>query len=724
MVALYVLTSFLTASLLFLVQPMVGRMVLPAFGGSPQVWTTSMLFFQTALLVGYGYTHLTTTRLSERVQPWVHLMIATVPLALLPIALAFVPSGRGGLGPSLELLAGLTVGVAAPFIVIATSGPLIQRWFSWTDHPQAGDPYFLYAAGNVGSAAGLLAYPFFLEPALPIDGQAWIWAIGYGLALVLLAACAIVLRRRQRPDRDANGREAADRARGSTAAVEAGGGADVSVRRAGRWILLAFVPSSLMLAATSLMSTDIAAVPLLWIAPLGLYLLSFTVAFSAWGPAALRWATLAAPLVVVGAVTIRPAGAPMLLALGIQALVVFVGGLIAHGLLAADRPPPAQLTRFYLLVAVGGALGGLFNSLIAPLVFPTLLEYAITISLLMALVIRWREPVVDARGWPAVRRLTAMLALAVLPIALWLVLGTALLDGLGWVRLPLAVVLALPLVTPQGLSGAIGVAVIIAATLPQLLPIGAADHIERTFFGVHRVATVEGERRLIHGTTVHGTQDISTRATRREARSYYHPQQPFGDVMDLAGGRPLGVLGLGAGGIAAYGETGQRLVFHEIDPAVVDIAWDWFSYLEDSRADVDVILGDGRLTLEDVQEPYGVLVMDAFTSDAVPIHLLTLEAFEGYLKAIENEGLLAINISNRYLDLAPVLAATAAELDLDGVQLAGDGQPEGATPSRWVVLARTSEVLAPLRQAGWEELPDRQVAWTDQRSSLFSVLIR
>jgi hypothetical protein len=724
MVALYVLTSFLTASLLFLVQPMVGRMVLPAFGGSPQVWTTSMLFFQVALLFGYGYTHLTTTRLSARVQPWVHLGIAAVPLALLPIALAVTPSGRGGLAPSIELLAGLTVGVAAPFIVIATSGPLIQRWFSWTDHPQAGDPYFLYAAGNVGSAAGLLAYPFLLEPALPIAGQAWVWAIGYGLALVLLATCAIVLRRRQRPDRAAEEREAVDETRAYTAALEDRGPTGVSARRAGRWILLAFVPSSLMLAVTSLMSTDIAAVPLLWIVPLGLYLLSFTVAFSSWGPTALRWATMAAPLIVVGAVAIRPAGAPMLLALGVQALVVFVGGLVAHGLLAADRPPPVLLTRFYLLVAVGGALGGLFNSLLAPLLFPTLLEYAITIILLMALVVRWREPVVNAHGWPVVRRLATMLGLAVIPLALWLVLGTAVLDGLGWARLPLAVVLALPLVTPQGLSGAIGVAVIVAAAVPQLLPIGAADHIERTFFGVHRVATVDGERQLIHGTTVHGTQDVSTPATRRAARSYYHPDEPFGDLMDLAGTRPLGVLGLGAGGIAAYGEPDQRLVFHEIDPAVVEIAWDWFSYLEDTPADVDVILGDGRLTLDDVEEPYGILVMDAFTSDAVPVHLLTLEAFEGYLDAVEDDGLLAINISNRYLDLAPVLSATVAELGLHGVQLAGAGEPEGATASRWVALARTSDVLAPLRQAGWEELPERQVRWTDQRSSLFSVLIR
>jgi hypothetical protein len=443
MVLLYVLTSFLTASLLFLVQPMVGRMVLPAFGGSPQVWTTSMLFFQVALLAGYGYTHVTTTRLSVRVQPWVHLGIAALPLAVLPIALAVTPSGRGGLAPSIELLTGLTVGVAAPFIVIATSGPLIQRWFSWTAHPQAHDPYFLYAAGNVGSAFGLVAYPLFLEPALPIYGQAWVWAIGYGVALVFLAACAIVLHRRRRPT---------DAVPATATTFDAPGAARAPIggRRAGRWVLLAFVPSSLMLAATSLMSTDIAAVPLLWIVPLGLYLLSFTVAFSARGPQALRWAIAIAPLIIVGAVSVRPVGAPLGLALGTQALLVLVGGVIAHGMLAADRPPPALLTRFYLLIAIGGALGGLFNGLIAPWLFPTLLEYAFTVALLAGLVIRWREPIVGASAWPRSRRFAVMVALAVLPIALWVLLGTMVVQELGWARLPLAAPLSYRLRHPLG----------------------------------------------------------------------------------------------------------------------------------------------------------------------------------------------------------------------------------------------------------------------------------
>jgi hypothetical protein len=740
MVALFVLTSFLTASLLFLVQPMVGRMVLPAFGGSPQVWTTSMLFFQVALLIGYGYTHVTTARLSERVQPWVHLGVAVLPAFFLPIALSVIPSGRGGLAPSLELLAGLSIGVAAPFVLIATSGPLVQRWFSWSSHPQAQDPYFLYAAGNVGSAAGLLAYPFVLEPLLTIEAQSRVWAAGYALAVVLLAACAFVVHRSReattRPPRGLDSdkqpafgdeRSKAKPSTPSTAVRAVASTADgIPRRRLGYWMFLAFVPSSLMLAVTSLLSTDIAAVPLLWIVPLGTYLLTFTIAFSSFGPAALRWSRFATPLVAVAALTVRPAAVPILIALGVQVLLVLVGGSLAHGLLADSRPAATHLTRFYLVVAVGGALGGVFNSLIAPLLFPTLLEYGITVALVLGLVIRWREPVAGLRAHSSpLVRVPVMAGLILIPIAGLLLLGIDLVDISGAARAVLATLLALPLLTPLGSSAAVGVAAVAIALLPQLLQLTASDFVERTFFGVHRVVTEGETRSLVHGTTVHGTQNLSTPEDELTAISYYHPDEPFGDIMELArGSESIGVLGLGAGGIAAYGELGQQLVFHEIDPAVVDIAWEWFTYLDRTPADVDVVLGDGRLTLSESRQSYDLLVMDAFTSDAVPVHLLTVEAFESYLDAIDSEGIIAVNISNRYLDLRPVLAAARAELGIDGIYASGDGDSQGATASRWVALARESETLAPLRAAGWEEFPTDEVLWTDQRSSLFSVLIR
>jgi hypothetical protein len=726
MVALFVTTSFLTASLLFLVQPMVGRMVLPAFGGSPQVWTTSMLFFQVALLVGYGYTHLTTTRLSRRSQPWVHLGIALVPLFFLPIALNVAPSGAGGIAPSLELLLGLTLGVAAPFVLIATSGPLVQRWFSWTDHRRSHDPYFLYAAGNVGSAAGLLAYPFVLEPLLGISGQSRLWAGGYLLAVVLLMSCAVVVTRRGRTE-DVLLVPPADVVEGSSPGLPMGpaGPDPIGGRRAGRWVLLAFIPSSLMLAVTTLMSTDIAAVPLLWIAPLGTYLLTFSLAFSKVGPRVLRWARFATPLVVVASVTVRPAGTSVAVALAVQVLLVLVGGALAHGLLAADRPAPHHLTRFYLLVAVGGALGGLFNGILAPLLFPTVLEYGITLTLLIGLVVRWREPVAFASSWPPSRRLPALAMLGFLPAAALWIYGVGVPEVPWWVALVFAPFFVLPFMTRLRVSGIVGVSVAVVALLPQLAPFVVSDSVVRTFFGVHQVRTDGDLRQLLHGTTLHGTQDLSTPERRAVPLSYYHPEQPLGDVFAAAdGARVVGGIGLGSGSLAAYGDTGQRIVFHEIDPAVVEIARRDFTFLADSAAEIEVIIGDGRLTLDGTRDRYDVLVVDAFSSDAIPVHLLTLEALELYLDATTQDGVVALNISNRYLDLLPVLSAATQELGVFARFANGDGAPEGANPSIWVAMSRTEASIAPLDESGWEELPNRQVLWTDNRSALFQVLGR
>lgn len=728
-VVLFTATSFLTASLLFIVQPMVGRMVLPAFGGSPQVWTTSMLFFQTALLVGYGYTHLTTTRLHRGKQPWVHLSVALLPALLLPITLTVAPSGRGGITPSFELLAALTVGVAAPFILIATSGPLVQRWFSWTDHPRANDPYFLYAAGNIGSAVGLLSYPFVLEPAFSIEAQSRIWAAGYLTALALLASCAWVVRRsssrRDQPTVAAARDHQPSRSRPAVPA-RVGTTEALDKRRALRWVGLAFVPSSLMLAATTTLSTDIAAVPLLWIAPLGTYLLTFTVAFSIRGPRAYLIASFLAPAVILAAITIRPLEFGVPLAVVLQIGLVLVGGLVAHGRLAADRPEPELLTRFYLLLAVGGALGGLFNSIIAPLLFPTVIEYGIIAFVTLALVLDWSDLVPRTASWSLPRRLTAQLLVATIPLGFFII-GHGFLAGVApWILVTLLGAFFIASLSPPARGGAVGIAAALIAFLPQAVLFLDSETVERTFFGVHRVTYVENDvLGLLHGTTLHGTQNTSSEEARRFPMSYYHPEQPFGDIIRAAGSTPnttIGVLGLGVGGIAAYGQATQTMVFHEIDPAVIDIAWNQFSFLGDSAADIQVILGDGRLTLADVRGTYSLLVMDAFTSDAVPVHLLTVEAMREYLDAITADGVIAVNISNRYLDLRPVMSAAVEELAIDGALLSGDGEPDGATPSTWVALSANAALIDELRASGWAELPPEQQLWTDQRSSLFSVL--
>jgi hypothetical protein len=735
-IVLFAGASFLTAALLFLVQPLVGRMLLPAFGGSPQVWTTSMLFFQVALLVGYGYTHLATTRLPRRVHLWLHLVLVAAPLALLPIALDVVPSGRGGLMPSLELLAGLVLGVGAPFVLVATSGPLVQRWLSWTDHPRASDPYFLYAAGNVGSAVGLLAYPLVLEPTLTVAGQARLWAWGYALAVALLALCALAVRRRARapsavvePSAPASLDDVSGGAAATSAPVVAAATPAVHLprRRVARWVLLAFVPSSLMLAATAHLSTDVAAVPLLWVLPLGIYLLTFSVAFSRAGATATRTASWLAPVAVVAALAVDPDVFGVGAAVIVQLVLVAVGGLVAHGQLAADRPRPEALTRFYLWVAVGGALGGLVNGLLAPALLPTVAEHGLVAAATLALVVRWRELVVGAGRWRPVSRVVVAGLLALLPIAAVTATVRWWLPDAWWSRAALFTLLLAPLASRLGRSGAVGVAVALVATLPHVHTVVEAEESERTFFGVHRVLVDGDHVSLLHGTTLHGTQDLSSLTARQHPTTYYDRLGPFGPIGEkLVPRGDTGVIGLGSGAIAAYGAPGTRVVFHEIDPTVVRLADDHFTYLRDSLAEVETVVGDGRLTVAEVDGGYRTLLVDAFSSDAIPVHLLTLEAVATYLEAVTDDGAIGLHITNRHLDLRPVAAAIARELDLHAV--IGRGEPAGYSTT-WVVLARDPEPLEPLRRRGFHDLdhevePGDEVLWTDQRSDLLRVLRR
>jgi hypothetical protein len=712
MVILFTAASFLAATLLFTVQPLVGRMVLPAFGGSPQVWTTSMLFFQAALLGGYGYTHLAVTRIPRRIQPWLHVaVVATLTLSL-PIALIVVPSGRDGLAPSLELLAALSVGVAAPFVAIATTGPLLQAWFSWTDHPRASDPYFLYAAGNAGSIAGLLAYPFLLEPLLGVTEQSRLWAAGYLSAALLLLVCAVVVKRRRVP---------AEVLIELTAEPSTGGVGGIPARKFGRWVLLAFVPSSMMIGATTYISTDVAAVPLLWILPLTLYLGSFVVAFSRLGPAAVRPARWLTPPVVILALTMRPVSSETIASVVVQLLLVAVVAVLGHGLLSMDRPPPRQLTQFYLALAIGGALGGLFNGIVAPLVFPTVLEHGIVAALAVALVVNWRTVLGFGYDWSLPRRVGGAVLVAGLLLAILLQSGVGTLPS-PWHWVLLVAVLA-PFLGRLGRSSVVGASVMVLALLPTAAQLGGAALVERTFFGVHRVAHAGEVTQLYHGTTLHGTQDQASPESRRQPLTYYHRAGPVGDLVSSAESTDdLAVIGLGTGAIAAYAADGQRIVFREIDPQVAEIARSHFTYLSDSDGDVDVVLGDGRLTLDGVTSEYRLLLVDAFSSDAIPVHLLTVEAMATYLEAITPNGIVAVHVTNRHLDLVPVMRGAAERLGAATAMRSWSGQVQGGLATTWVAVAGQHNSLEALRQQGWEDLPTRRVLWTDQRSDLLSVL--
>lgn len=725
MVFVFTLTSVLTAALLFLVQPMVARMVLPAFGGSPQVWTTAMLFFQTALLAGYGYTHWATNSMQPRKQLWMHLLVTCLPLFFLPILLTVSPSGQGGVTPTLELLAALTFAVAVPFVVVATSGPLLQRWFSWTDHRHAQDPYFLYAAGNVGSIGGLLLYPFMIEPQFSIIEQSRLWMIGYWSAAGMLAICNLLVHRRMTASiHSLKSSSTADLSDNRSVALKPD--AKISVKRIAWWLLLAFVPSSLMLAITAHLSTDVAAIPMLWVLPLSTYLLTFTIAFSRFGKSALAIAIFLTPVVVIAALCFEVRTLGINFSVALQVLLMLVGGLLAHGKLALDRPQPHQLTFFYLTLSVGGALGGLFNSLLAPLLFPTIFEYGIIATLTLVLAGFWQDHsrLPDHRRIPT-EPMTSLVFFAI-PLSVLYFSHSEYLSESPLIKTPLMVALLSPLLLPRARRISLVVATLIVGIFPSWSQVNHSQSIQRTFFGVHRVINRDHILQLVHGTTSHGRQDISSLESRLVPLSYYHPDQPLGQVMQLFPPRQsVGIIGLGAGSIAAYAYEGQSFTFHEIDPVVIEIAERDFYFLRDARDRRAIIatdeVGDGRLTLQHQPRDYQLLVVDAFSSDAIPVHLLTIEAIQVYLDSITDDGIIAIHISNNYLELAPVLSGAAEELGLAMLQSFGKETGPNVSPSHWVAIAKDHIILEPLQQAGWRAMPERRVIWTDQRSSIWSV---
>lgn len=709
-------------------------MVLPTLGGTPAVWTTCLLFFQVGLLIGYLYAHLLPERLGVRRQAGLHLALLALAAATLPITL---PAGtpEPGRNPVGWLLLALAAAVGAPFVLLAATAPLLQRWFSRLDHPDASDPYFLYAASNLGSFAGLLAYPFVLEPLLPLTAQRWMWAAGYG-ALVVVVAVAVG--RSGRSGREQAGTGGIGRHFPPVAVRSRLLRSRVLPSAPVRWILLAAVPSSLLLGVTLHVSTDIAAVPLLWVLPLALYLLSFVATFARrpWiSPiVAERWL----PLVLLGLVAgdMWAANAVIWVSLPLNYALLFVAGLLCHGELARSRPSADRLTAFYLYVALGGALGGAFNAIVAPVVFSTVLEYPIAIAA-AAMLPSWSP-------WTTGRRGAVMVALALLAFA----------GGLAHVVIGLEVARIIPRgMRVLGFFNVVALTAIVGAVLwwrrrlTWLLAFGvplmvAANVIAserpdvrltaRDFFGVYRVRDLRESdyRVLIHGTTIHGMQATSV-ARRRWPTSYYHPFGPLADVLLGAipphPGRRVAIVGLGTGGTAPYAGPDESWTYYEIDPLVERIARDttWFTYLADTHSPPRIVLGDARLSLaRDTSARFDVLIMDAFSSDAPPVHLLTREAIALYLDRLAPGGLLVVNITNRYLDYRPVIAALAADahllarVRLDSPTRAQRAQ--GAYPSDWAVLARREEDLGAIaRDRRWTApAPKAGALWTDDYSNV------
>jgi hypothetical protein len=732
MTAIFAATIFLSSALLFWLEPLFGKMVLPLMGGAPPVWNACILFYQVALLAGYAWAH-AGGRLGDRRHIAIHLALSIAALAVLPFGVpgALMPPSVGH--PLAWTLGVVTLGVGLPFVLIAANGPLLQRAFSRTGSRASHDPYFLYAASNLGSAISLLAYPVYFERALTLSAQVVAWRNTYVALLIALAICAALIWR------------FSPKSLAPEPGVAGDDSAAVDWRRRLRWMALAAIPSSLMLGVTTYISSEVAPVPLIWILPLALFLATLVVAFAVTDSLsrALRivFAGVISPRTMRGAVVVLLATAGIGLWLYTQVgprptvivahLALFtLSALICHVRLAADRPHTSRITDYYLWLAIGGGVGGLFNTLIGPAVFTSVLEYPLMLAAVI-MVLPARTGTRITKGdvlWPIGVGLFAM-GIPVLLRATGIDLGFS-------PRLLLAIPALGALAfsgRPIRFGGALVAVIAASAVYPS--EIGSIEYATRNFFSVHRVLRDDrdGFRWLTNGVTVHGGQRLSDSVTPYPL-TYYSPAGPAGDVFRLLS-RPrqdVGVIGLGAGALMYYGVTGQRWTFFEIDPAVTAIASNprYFTFLSQAKAPYRIVEGDARLSLERDTSRFDILVLDAFASDAVPVHLFTREALRLYETRLRDGGIILMHISNRFYDLGPLVGAMARDAGVVAFERhdtdPDDAEITGKFGSHWVVLARHAADLTPLlHQPGWEAVePGPMRVWTDDYSSVLPLLRR
>jgi len=707
-VVTYALAVLLSAALLFAVQPMVAKAVLPRLGGAPATWTSCLLFFQVVLLTGYCYVHLGAAWLRPLQQAVVHVVLLVTAALVWPMSLGAYAAPNLA-APTAWLLGTLVSTVGLPFFAVSATAPLLQRWFALTT---AKEPYFLYAASNVGSLVGLLAYPTVIERMLTTSQQQHLWTAAFAVLAATIAVCAVGLRRHQSPSRHSEG--------GDVASSRPGFAEQLA------WLWLAFIPSSLLLGVTAHISTDLAAVPLLWVVPLALYLLTFVVAFSQRFLPSRAWLSRATAALLVGAAL------AMVTELGewveiLAHLAAFTSAaLMCHGELARRRPTPQQLTRFFLIISVGGAIGGTFNALVAPQLFPGVYEYPMVLA--AAAFMRpspaWREGRDEPLG-----------LVGGVPLMVAVIVAGALLSGLAgnvavaprFLGISMLITVAL-VAANRRIAFSVAFALVMALAL-YVDPSGASALLQdRSFFGVVKVTVDErsGLRRFHHGSTIHGLQRLNGETC--EPTAYFSRPGPIGQVFDVSrSASRVAVLGLGVGTLACYGAPGSRWTFYEIDPLVERVASDasLFSFLDRSAATIDVKIGDGRLSL--AAEPSGqfdVIVVDVFSSDAVPAHLLTREFLTIALDRLAPGGLLAFNISNRYLDLAPIVSSAAAMAGAETlVQSHFPQATQFDSASRWVVVARESAVFETLRRdPRWRPASTGRRPWTDDFSNIIDAI--
>jgi hypothetical protein len=704
-----------------------------------------------------------------------HLVVLALPFVVLPLAVNPRLLRGGEANPVLDVLTLLSVSVGLPFLVVSASAPLLQKWFTHTGHPAARDPYFLYAASNLGSMLALLGYPTLVEPRLHVQGSSWLtqtalWSIGYAVLAGLTLLCALTVWLKAAGATP--GPLAPDIPSLNTSSGEAAPPASMVERltwaRRLSWIALAFVPSSLLLGVTTYITTDLAAVPLLWVLPLAIYLLTFILAFGRW-PLRLHRIVVSATLpLVLLVIFLMVSSLPERIWVTVlwHFFLLFVIALACHGALALDRPVPRHLTDFYLLISVGGVLGGLFNALVAPLVFRSLIEYPLVMVLACVLLSSRRAPALGL-GAGAVQGLALVAAVAALALILYSESATLRIDFSFLARVlewsservgrrldPAERTLNKLLIYGPPLALAwllrhrplhLGLALAAVLMVAGFVDARNSDQIRqsRSFFGVLRISRDHDEKgytELRHGTTLHGRQSLEA-ARRTEPISYYQRKGPIGQLFAELDRRPgsvhMAVIGLGTGTLAAYARPGDRVTFYEIDRLVRDIAFApvYFTYAADARdrgATVRLELGDARIRLEAVkrerpEERYDVVLVDAFSSDAIPVHLLTREALRLYFDVLGPRSILALHISNRYLRLEPVVANLAADGGYAALLQHGDtGDVRGGVEASWAILARRVEDFGEMASdSRWTEArlePEPRVGvWTDDFHNLLSV---
>ncbi|MFL5676966.1 MAG: spermidine synthase [Chloroflexota bacterium] len=719
----------LSAFLLFSVEPLIGRLVLPVFGGTPAVWATVLFFFQAVLLVGYLYGHVSVTRLG-RWGPPLHLAVTGLAVIALVVAPPHVATLRNeAVAPVVDLIRILVVLIGLPALVLTTTTPLVSGWFEAARaRGDDGDGYWLYALSNAGSLLALLAYPLLIEPRLSLTAQRSIWSVGYVALVVLLALAGT----RALPAlRDRVAARAATRETTSDEAID--------WRRRMRWLLVAAVPSGLLSAVTTFIATDLVSAPLLWVAPLAIYLLSFVIAFSPRGKRWVRWAVIAAPaMITILWVPYGSAGGWPVLAVLVMELVAFAIVAIAlHSRVADDRPAPSHLTEFYLVISLGGALASAFVAIVAPLVFPGVWELPILlVAALVGLALVTPAPRrAKAKGLDfspflhgSRRRLVPYAVLGGLLLAA-LVATHALATEAGVRWLLVGALLLVVGGRPWFLAIATGFVLALATFVLQ----PPAEFRDRSFFGVTEVMySPDGDLKLLmNGTTVHGSQSTDP-AKRDTPQSYYVRSGPVGDAFSILAAedraRQVGVIGLGGGAIATYVDDNTEMTFFEIDPVVIQVASDpkYFTYLADAPMRPKVVEGDARLSLADQPDGrFDMLVMDAFSSDSIPVHLLTAEAIRDEVRTLAPTGLVVFHVSNRYYDLTPPIAAAVRELGLTVLgkeHTPGAVHEPGETPSKWLAASADPATLDALRQKGWHEVGAADHPFRDDYSDLLRYL--